>query len=453
MEKLMKLFIVVFTLFVFTQQLRAQDIPIHEDPKYGVDSAARMECVKNTSVYRTEMKQSGVTPNVVKHWRKVYTSCPQSSKNVYIDGIKIVQHLVDENKANKEVQLKYVDTLMMVYDSRIKYFGDDETLPEGRLWGLKGLDMFKYAKDVVKANEYFGKSIEIQGKKTDDFVLVFYMQTTMYKYKYKKIEMKDVVESFSKVMEIAEYNYKNASSDKMKDKWEKSMANIEKFFLDCEPKCEDLIPFFKPKFEAAPDDIELLKKIITNLDKAKCVESEFYAKVSEQLYLKEPSGESANNLGNLFYKKKEYEKATKYFNEAGESTDLDSTERASIYYKLAVIEHTNGNKSQARTYARTASKFNPNWGKPYILIGDLYMSSSCGENAVEKAGVYWVAEDKYIKARSVDEEVAEEAGQKIGSCRARYPNKEDAFFYGHTEGKSFTVGCWINETTTVRLKN
>jgi len=94
------------------------------------------------------------------------------------------------------------------------------------------------------------------------------------------------------------------------------------------------------------------------------------------------------------------------------------------------------------------------WGSPYLLIGDMYSSSTklCGENDFEISAVYWVAVDKYRKAKAVDASIAEDASKKIAIYSQYFPNKKDAFFYGYTDGQSYIVGCWIKETTTVRIQ-
>ena len=56
-----------------------------------------------------------------------------------------------------------------------------------------------------------------------------------------------------------------------------------------------------------------------------------------------------------------------------------------------------------------------------------------------------------MKARSVDGSVASEANSKIANMSGSFPDKETAFFKGVTVGSSYTVGCWIGESTTVRF--
>jgi hypothetical protein len=101
--------------------------------------------------------------------------------------------------------------------------------------------------------------------------------------------------------------------------------------------------------------------------------------------------------------------------------------------------------------AQEASRLQPSWGKPIVFIGDLYAASynMCG-SGIEAQSVYWAAVDKYQRARSVDASVAEECKNKIERYSAYFPKTEILFFSSINKGASYNVGCWINETTTVR---
>jgi hypothetical protein len=50
----------------------------------------------------------------------------------------------------------------------------------------------------------------------------------------------------------------------------------------------------------------------------------------------------------------------------------------------------------------------------------------------------------------VDASVASEANSKIKKYSEYFPGKEDAFFKNIKDGDSYTVECWIGESTTVR---
>ena len=110
------------------------------------------------------------------------------------------------------------------------------------------------------------------------------------------------------------------------------------------------------------------------------------------------------------------------------------------------------NYPSSRTYALKAASIDPTDGEPYIMIGDLYAASAadCGDNVLTKRVAYWAAVDKYYKAKSVDPTIAEIADKRIASYSVYFPPIEDIFFYGYHEGDSYTVECWINETTKIR---
>jgi hypothetical protein len=64
--------------------------------------------------------------------------------------------------------------------------------------------------------------------------------------------------------------------------------------------------------------------------------------------------------------------------------------------------------------------------------------------------VVWVAVDAWVKARNIDASFAAEANKMINQYNRFMPNKEDVFIRGLKTGERFYVGCWIQESTTIR---
>ena len=58
----------------------------------------------------------------------------------------------------------------------------------------------------------------------------------------------------------------------------------------------------------------------------------------------------------------------------------------------------------------------------------------------------------FKKAKSVDPNVTAQANQLITDYSQYFPTKEELFFRSITEGDSYTVGGWINKSTTARAK-
>ena len=105
-----------------------------------------------------------------------------------------------------------------------------------------------------------------------------------------------------------------------------------------------------------------------------------------------------------------------------------------------------------REYARLSLDNNPNQGNPYILIGLLYADSrNIYDDPVLRNTIYWVAVDKFRKAKEVDPECANQADELIRSYSRYFPSKEDVFMHPDLgEGKQFCVGGWIGECTICR---
>jgi hypothetical protein len=95
---------------------------------------------------------------------------------------------------------------------------------------------------------------------------------------------------------------------------------------------------------------------------------------------------------------------------------------------------------------------NSGWGKPYILIGDIYakISRGCGDAWEQRLAILAVI-DKYRYAKSIDSEVADEANRRIANYNDSLPNKEEGFMRKVSAGDKVNVGC-IGETVTVRFQ-
>jgi len=261
-----------------------------------------------------------------------------------------------------------------------------------------------------------------------------------------------VIDNYLVTTDILEAKLKKGTNERA----QMALTNIEAIFSESgAASCDDLVSIFTPKFEETPEDIEFLKKLTALLKKQRCEGRDLFAGASESLYKLEPSSGAAYNLAKLFLVREEYEKSTSYYEEAI-SLEEDTDVKAKYHYELALIEFTKFDQlSNSRSNALEAIKLKSDWGAPYILIGNIYASSSknCGENDFEKSCVFLVAVDKFIRARNVDESAAAQANELINKYAQYFPNVEDAFFYGFQEGQDYKVGCWINENTTVRTRS
>ena len=134
--------------------------------------------------------------------------------------------------------------------------------------------------------------------------------------------------------------------------------------------------------------------------------------------------------------------------------NIDNETRGEWYYELALVTRYNKKYCDAITYAREAVALKVDLGKAYIVLGDAIIDSrdNLGDD-FETRTAFWVAADKYAKAKAVDPTVAAEATKKLNDYAGQYPNHEEVFFRDMKDGDSYQVKGCINEYTTVRSIN
>lgn len=425
-----KIIIVILGVFALAGEIKSQG-------KYGTDS---VKCVENLSLYGEYFKQENFD-DAVAPWRWVFLHCPSSSSNIYVRGPQILKHLITKHPEKKDA---YIDTLMMIFDKRIVYFGQ-----EGYVLGLKGYELLGVdSKRSEEALTYMEKSLELDGNNASIQAVYGYISAIVNLEKEGKKTKKDVLEAYAKVSEIIDYNIINESkntnnfivyAEKVEDKFT-PYAN-----------CSDLISLFETKFSPTTEDVNLLKRITKTLENKNCMDAELFFSASNRLHELEPSAQSASNMGKMSASKHKYSDAINYFKQAvdmEENTDL----KAKYYIELADALRLSGSYSAARSAAYKAAELRPQWGEPYMIIGNIYIASAgeCASSEFDKLSVYWAAVDKFNYAKSVDAALNEKANKAISTYSKYFPSKETCFFYNIKSGDTYTVKCWINENTRVR---
>ncbi len=395
--------------------------------------------------------------SALNSWRKLYKTYPKSTMNIYLHGLNIYQSLVETTTDRHKKDL-YIDTLMMVYDKRIKHFDQ-----KGFNLGRQGTDYIKYKlldndnltddqlKVIMKKGyNYLNESIKLQDMESEAPVLILLMQSTNRLYGLGELTKTNVVENYDLVSRVAN-NY--LKKDPTSQNFITARDAIDQVFQTRDAAdCEALISIYGPKFDQVASNIDDLKKMLRLLDRQKCDSSPLFAKASEKLYSMEPSAEAAYNMARLFVKANQLDKAESYYKQAVAS-EKDPLNLAKYYTELAKLSFT-AKPSEARSYIKKSIENNPNAGSAYILLGDLYAhnTKSYGDNEFERSFVFMVAVDYYSKGKRVDSSVEQDANEKIGLYSQYFPSKEDIFFNGFTVGQSVSVGSWIGESTTLREK-
>ena len=457
------------------------------ESKYGADSAT---CVTNLSIYGEAYKQweaakfapEAVSMEMISAWREVMLNCPRSSQLIYTRGEKIMDYLIRTNPSQKDA---YIDTICMMMDNRAKYFPTDPKTGGSQvanIMGRKGLLIYTYNKNrYEEAYNVLRDAVALDPSQLQGAYLDTYFKATIDMVNNDKAEKMTVIDVYQELSEVIDANIKVlaegvveletakvdaeaagdaeavAGFDKQIEKNEKSInnnkgtkSNLDNLFQPY-ASCEDLIKVFSAKMAETPDDVNLLKRITTILDKKDCTDSKLFLDAAVRLNELEPSPEASYSLGIKFFKDKKYSDAATFFEQATKTDNNDRRYRA--YRNLGMCYENMGSLSRARDIYRRAAQVDPTNGEPYLLIGMLYAGSAKQFSGdIEVGAVYCAAVDKCQKAKTIDPSCAERANALIRAYSGAFPTMEKIFFNDYNEGQSFNVGGWIGETTTIRAR-
>jgi len=458
-----------------------------DEPKYGNDSVA---CVNNLSIYSEAYKQwetnhfapEAISMEMVDAWREVFLNCPRSSQLIYTRGEKIMDYFIRTNPAEKDA---YIDTICMLMDNRAKYFGIDARTGASQvanIMGRKGLLIYTYNKNrYEEAYNVLREAVALDPTQLQGAYIDAYFKATIDMVNNGKAESMTIINVYQELSEVLDNNIQAlaeteaelvaakeeaeaggdaeavAGFDKQLEKNEKNIVinkgvknNLDNLFQPF-ASCEDLIRVFSAKMAETPDDVNLLKRITTILDKKDCTDSPLFLTAAIRLNELEPSPEASYNLGIKFFRDRKYSDAATFFEQATRTENNDRKYRA--YRNLAFCYQNMGSFSRAREMARKAAQVDPTAGEPYLIIAQLYASSASQfSGEIESKAVFWAAVDKCLRAKQIDPSVADRANALIRSYTAAFPSMETIFFNDYAEGQSFQVGGWIGESTTIRAK-
>ncbi|NJB85696.1 hypothetical protein GGR26_001441 [Lewinella marina] len=430
-------------------------------PKF-TDAPNPDDAETNYVIYRAALKAKEMD-RALKTWRKVYAVSPAADgrrPTVYTDGVAFYNYLIQQNPDKRQV---YGDSILMLYEqARECYPGD------GYMAAIQAFDSYYTYPGTATEDEIyalFKESIEMDGpEKLQYFVINPMSRLVVDQHDAGKIEDAEAKQIVNALKTRLELGLEECSGTECAP-WQAIQAyapsslqyfETVKGFYDCQYYLRE----YYPDFEANPNDCDAITTAYSRLQWADCAESSPEFQRVKKAYEANcavveagPSGGSTLRQAYDALKSNQSAEAVRLFEKAAEeSTDGERKSRylltaAKIYYRDL------RNFSQARAFARRAAQADPTNGEPYMLIGTLYASSGplCGPGTgFDSQVVVWPAIDMWQRAKSVDPSVAAKANQLIGRYTQYMPSRADIFQRGIQEGSTFTVGCWIQESTRVR---
>ena len=423
------------------------------------------ECVVNVSLFHESVKNK-MYADAYGPWWEVYTTCPNANKSIYTDGDKIVEALYQTTKDEAE-KARLANLSIEMQDKRIKYFGNDPKYPKAYVLGEKGLNYVEFFGDakLKEARECLRQSAEGMGVNSKIMVLVKLVDVSYALYKQNPDA---TAEQFIGDYELASNllaeqaaapNNKNADvAGKQKD----YVDNI--FAISGAADCSKLDELYWDDVRDNVNNLDMLQKIAKLYKRVRCTESDVYFAACEAAHKLQPTDESAAGCASMAAKKGDYEAAVGYYDQAIKLAMIeDELEDVADYqYNAAFYCYNNLKKyAEARKYALASIStlsglgINKGQGRCYIIIGMCYAATQLypqdAKGRILNKTVYWVAVDKFVKAKQIDPSVEAQATEFINSYSRFYPTKEERFdLPNEFSGNTYYVGGWIGETTTIR---
>ena len=407
-------------------------------------NAQKFDCASKITEYQEHLKVKKIAESF-DAWSDVRKNCPKENETVYTDGIQILQYKI-ENAASAEEKEKLVRDLLKLYDQYNKNYPlttlDFEinkamTLVANKIdskdeiFSLLDSGFTKASKNVTNANAIY---------------TYFSMYTEKFNSGDKKISANAVLEKYTLVSSLL--NQLQASKPETKD-YKTAQTAIDRLIKDV-ATCENLDAFYTKNYADNQENVEWLTSALMSLS-GKCSAKPLFLTISEKLYSLKVTTQSANFMALANLKQRKSPEAIKFYNESAE-LQTNQLEKAKIYYTLATGLLAN-DMTKSRESLNKVLTADPKMGKAYLFLAQLYANSAkdCGTNDFEKKAVYYLAIQTAQKA-GIAEPRYKPTSDKVAKDFETQSLTAAEISKAKMNGKSLTIGCWINETITFPAK-
>jgi hypothetical protein len=429
------------------------------------------------SIYRQALKNENY-PLAYENWAIAYEIAPAADGRRdfhYMDGVKIQKWRLNSAQTDEEKK-EIQNTILTLFDQAAECYKQQAIdLPKckgaqdcydakaGYVLGRKAYEMYyTFNMPRIQIFNTIEESMDLAGNQSEYIIFDPMAAAIVTLYERNEITADQARAAHGKLIEIGAWNVENNGTystyyEQSVSRMEAKMSQIEDDLYDCQYFKDKLLP----EYQADPENGELVEHIYVKLVQKQCDTTEaimlelkekylvyveeYNKKVQAELAAKNPA-----YAAKLLYDEGKYKEALKKYEEALDSEE-DIEKQADIHFRMAsILGRKMSRYAEARQEARTAASLKEGWGQPFILIGDLYASSKCGDQWNQRLAVL-AALDKYAYAKSIDEEVAAEANRRIATFSNSKPLQNEGFMRGLKEGQAVKVGCWIGETVKLRF--
>lgn len=399
-------------------------------------SPEELELRKNWSLF-TEYQKNGDEKTAIPYAWKVYAINPTRFKTLY-ERLADAFYALYEKGIPEERKL-YADSIVYAYDLGIKHVPEKSQFYYLRKGYALELYFENRTGDAIAAYE---TALGL-GFKDVDFSYIDRLGLLYVKEADKDPELRvKALELYRKALEREPAN-------------EFALDRVRK--LSSDP--QELIDVFTKKLESNPNDIETLWSLAQVFSQSGRYEEA--EKPLKQLIKLSPNATYWNQLAIAQLRGGKFRDAIKSNEEV---LKLNPSAKENMV-NIAQANRELKNFALAKQWAQRAIQADKNWGRPHIEIGEIFKAAV--EDCVRRTKngdwskldindrlVYKLANDSYLRAKSVDPSFANEADLRIRDLSTLVPQREDYFFYRSRiqnnrmalEGECY---AWIGEAVPV----
>ncbi|WP_284652793.1 tetratricopeptide repeat protein [Flavobacterium terrisoli] len=404
-------------------------------------NAQKFDCSSTIAAYQELIKAKDFS-GAFESWSNVRKNCPKQSETVYTDGVKIIQYKID-NAANAEEKETLVRDVMKLYDQYNKNF--PLTTTDFEISKAMALHDNK-----IDAKEEILSLLDSGFSKATGNINNANAIYTYFSLCYEKYKAGD--KKFTTDYVLEKYTLANSMLTQLQDGREKAddYKTAQRAIITLAKdltSCENLAAYYEKGYELNKDNNDWLTSALNSLS-ARCSSKPIFITMAQKLYAVKATPKSAYFMALANLRQRKFEEAIKFYNE---SADLETIpqEKAKIYYTLATGLLAN-DMTKSKESLNKALKADPKMGRAYLFLAQLYSNadqSACGKTEFEKKAIYYLAIQTAKKA-TVAEPKLKAASDKIEQDLANKTLTPADIKTAKMNGKSVTIGCWINETIT-----
>ncbi len=406
-------------------------------------NAQKFDCSSKTNAYQ-ELLQKGKVSESFEGWNEVRKNCPKESDVIYTDGIQILNFKIET--AATEDKEKQVRDLMKLYDQYNKNF--PTAVPDFEVKKAMALVNNKIESEEEIFNLLDNGFTKASQNVTD--VKAIYTYFSLYTERFaagnQKITANAVLEKYTSISTLL--TQLKASKTENSD-YKATQNAIDKLIKDI-ATCENLADFYTKNYESNKDNSDWITAALGSLS-GKCGAKPIFFTLAEKLYSVKATEQSASFMALANVKQRKFSEAIKFYNEAAEM-QVNPVEKAKTYYTIATGLLAN-DYPKSKEYLNKAIAADPKMGKAYLFLAQLYSNGSkdCGQNDFEKKAVFNLAIQTVQKAAVADARLKPTADSLATNFTPKALSSAE-ISKAKMNGKSITIGCWINETISFPAK-